>query len=118
MEDEPLQFSKAKQLIGSFTKESPGFVTMISIAELYWVLDRSYKISRARIAETIAELLDSEELRIENTPIVTSALEISSSSNADFGDCLIQRCATAAGCVSVLTFDRNAAKSAGMLLLS
>jgi len=37
--------------------------------------------------------------------------------NADFADCLIERCGHAAGCDQTMTFDQNVAKIAGMKLL-
>jgi predicted nucleic-acid-binding protein len=37
--------------------------------------------------------------------------------NADFADCLIASSARAAGCSQTVTFDRNAARDAGLQLL-
>jgi predicted nucleic-acid-binding protein len=45
------------------------------------------------------------------------ALDACSRGNADFADYLIERHGHAAGCEYTLTFDRDAANTAGMKLL-
>jgi len=45
------------------------------------------------------------------------ALFLYQKSNVDFDDCLIARCAHGAGCGTVVTFDKQAAKAAGTKLL-
>ena len=37
MQDDPKQSPKATQLIESLRNESPGYITMVSVVELYWV---------------------------------------------------------------------------------
>jgi predicted nucleic-acid-binding protein len=56
-------------------------------------------------------------LVVERAEIVLQALRKFSASQADFADCLIERCGHAAECQYTVTFDRNAAKGAGMKLL-
>ena len=38
MQDDPRQSPKAARLIESLDAENPGFVTVVSVVELYWVL--------------------------------------------------------------------------------
>ncbi len=38
-------------------------------------------------------------------------------SNADFADCLIERFASGAECVEIMTFDASAAKHAGTIFI-
>lgn len=38
--------------------------------------------------------------------------------DADFADCIIERSAAAMGCEKTMTFDRGAAKGAGMTLVA
>ena len=40
MQDDPKQSPKANELIESFDSDRPGFVTLVSVVELYWVLNR------------------------------------------------------------------------------
>ena len=54
------------------------------------------------------------ELVVERAEVIGQALRRFSDSKADFADCLIERCANAAGGEYTVTFDQKAAKTAGM----
>ncbi len=55
---------------------------------------------------------------MENDATVAQAVERFRTTQADFADCLIAASARAAGCGRVVTFDRIAARDAGMELLA
>jgi predicted nucleic-acid-binding protein len=55
---------------------------------------------------------------IEQENLVREALLIYRKSNADYPDCLIAASARAAGCGKTVTFDKIAARDAGMELLA
>jgi predicted nucleic-acid-binding protein len=61
-------------------------------------------------------LLSIRELVVQDTEVVWKALRQFERSGADFADSLVEQLARAAGCSSVMTFDKAAAK-AGMSLL-
>jgi predicted nucleic-acid-binding protein len=63
-------------------------------------------------------LLRTKCLAVEHADVVWQALRRFADVNTDFADCLIERCNHAAGCDYTATFDRNAAKSAGMHILN
>ena len=113
-QDDPVQSVKATELIESMTPASPGFIAMVSIVELVWVLQSCYASSKSEIVKVLDTLLRTKELSVENAEIVWQALRNFTSANADFADCLIERCAHAAGSDYIVTFDRKAAKTAGM----
>ena len=81
------------------------------------MLQFSYRVSKREIADVVEKLLRSAELMIENTEIVAQALREFRVSRADFADCLIERCAHAAGCQHTVTFDKRAASLAEMRLI-
>jgi predicted nucleic-acid-binding protein len=116
-QDDPDQTKIASSLIRSRTADSPGYVSLVTIGEPYWVLRRSFKTPRVGILVAFEALLHSEELVIQEGRLVEEALMRAILGNADFSDCLIECCSRAAGCTAVYTFDRKAAKSAGMQLL-
>jgi predicted nucleic-acid-binding protein len=116
--DSPDETAAATAFLESLTSEKPGFVPLVSIAELGWVLNRRYKFNRRDFARALGSLLDSAELLIEVEPQVKEALLLFESTHADFGDCLISRSAMAAGCDSIVTFDRKAAARLGMSALA
>jgi predicted nucleic-acid-binding protein len=116
-EDDVTQTATAAKVIESLSAESPGFVPLVVIAELVWVLQFSYRFSKREIAEVVEKLLRSAELLIENAEIVAQALREFRINRADFADCLIERSAHTAGCQHTVTFDKRAATLTGMRLI-
>lgn len=105
------------RLIGSLSSDTPGFLSLIVIVELVWVLEVSYRFKKKEIEQVLETLLRSRELVIERAEVVAQALRRFSASRADFSDCLIERCGHAVECKHTVTFDQKAASGAGMLLL-
>ncbi len=119
MQDEPVQAAKASAFLGSLTGENPGYLTLVTLAELVWVLDRRYKLPRHRTLNVIHSLLAKHGLTIENELAVVDALTSFQTNTAgDFSDCLIAACARSAKCSLTYTFDKKAARTAGMTLLA
>ncbi len=116
-QDHPAQSAAATRLIDSLSSDVPGYLSLIVITELIWVLQFSYGFDKHEIERVIERLLRSKELILENKDTISQALTKFRTSRADFADCLIERCGRSAGCQYVLTFDKNAAAS-GMRLLS
>jgi predicted nucleic-acid-binding protein len=116
-EDDPAQSQRADDLLQSLTREAPGFISLVSLAELVWVLRSQYHLAKDRLIECLERLLDSPELVVESDAAVSQALHLFSSSKADLADCLIERCGHHAGCRQTVTFDVEASKFAGMRLL-
>lgn len=118
MQDDAAQSAKATKLIESLTREKPGFVTLVSVVELVWVLSSAYGLTRGQLSKALDALLHARQLVVDQADQVVRALRIYSAGSADFADCLIERTAAQAGCEATMTFDRAAAKSAGMTLLA
>lgn len=116
MQDDPAQSAVATRLIEALTPESPGFVPMVVVVELVWVLSSAYDLGRGSVTEALEGLLRTRELVVEGAEMVWRALRLFRGSKADFADCLIERSAAAAGCVRTVTLDRAAAKGCGMVL--
>jgi predicted nucleic-acid-binding protein len=117
MQDDPKQAAKATKLIESLTTDSPGFVPIIAIVELGWVLSSSYGLTRAQLGHAFESLLRTKELVIDRADQLLKALRVYNSSAADLADCLIERGASGAGCERTMTFDVGAAKVAEMTLI-
>jgi predicted nucleic-acid-binding protein len=116
--DDPAQTTAAVRLVDSLSSETPGFLPMVVMAELVWVLEVSYRFKKHEIEKVLETLLRSKELVVERAEIVWQALRRFSSSRADFSDCLIERCGHAGECLYTVTFDQKAATGAGMRLIS
>ena len=112
-QDDPKQSAVATNLINSLTKEHPGFVSVVSMVELVWVMQSCYKSTKIEIVNILETILSTRELFIENAETVFRATHVYSGSGADFADCLIERSANKAGCEYSVTFDIDAMKHAG-----
>ena len=117
-QDDPSQAAKATKLVESFSAEASGFVSAVSVVELVWVMQACYRASRESISQMLETLLRAESLIVEQAETIWQALRrFQVSAQADFADCLIERSGHAATCKYTATFDRQAAKAAGMKLL-
>jgi predicted nucleic-acid-binding protein len=117
-QDDQIQSPIANRLISRLSREQPGFISSVVLAEITWVLSRAYKASREDITLAVEGLLRSAELIVENADAAYRALGIyQSSTSADFADALIVEAASLAGAVETVTFDPKAAASMAMRLL-
>lgn len=87
------------------------------MVELYWVLTSCYGLGGHDVKQALEALLRAKQIVVDRADQVLRALRVFDEGKADFADCLIERIASAAGCVETLTFDAVAAKHAGMSLL-
>lgn len=92
------------------SREQPGYVSHLVLAELYWVLGRGYGYPRQMLGEVLATLLSSEEVKIQDAPLVRAALGDFSAGAADFADCLIGTLHQRAEYEATVTFDKKAAR--------
>ena len=116
-QDDEGQAAIVNELVDSLSEDEPGFVSLVAIAELSWVLKRTFKLTRDEVAQAVFRLLSGREIVVQDAILVGDALRFHSQLNSEFSDCLISRCSEAAGCTTVVTFDRKAAKSGTMKLL-
>ena len=114
MQDDPRQSPRATRLIESLSPDEPGFVPVVALVELVWVLSGSYGLDRKQVATVLDTLLRSKELMLDRAELVTQALNRYSAAGADFADALIERIAAAAGCSATMSFDAGALKVAAM----
>jgi len=113
MRDDPEQTALADAVMSGLTAREPGYLSLVVLVELWWVLGRSYRRSTAERERLFAELVRTDELKIESHAIVESALG-RVAEGADFADALISEVGAQAGCRTCVTFDEMAAKNTGM----
>ena len=63
MQDDPKQSPRATRLIEALSGEEPGFVPLVALVELVWVLSGSYGLDRAQVSDALDGLLRSVQLR-------------------------------------------------------
>ena len=117
MQDDVRQSAQATRVVESLTAEAPGFVALVSVVEIAWVLSSAYALGKEQVIAAFVALLRTRELVVERAEVVWKALRTYEAEGADFADCLIERSASAAGCTRTMTFDRAAAKGCGMTMV-
>lgn len=118
MQDDPKQSAKATALIEALDADAPGFVTLVSVVELYWVLTSCYELTNEQVKQALEALLRTKQILVDRADQVLRALRVFGDGKADFPDCLIERIAAGAGCSQTMTFDVGAVKHAGMTLIA
>src|SRR5271166_3741120 len=110
-EDDPAHSARATEIIERrLTQEEPGFVSLVSVLEVVWVLKSLFKRSRQQIANDIEMLLAADTLEIQNEQEVYYALVALRNGSGTFEDALIGSLGVWRGCSATLTFDEDAAK--------
>ncbi|MFT4180268.1 MAG: type II toxin-antitoxin system VapC family toxin [Thermomonas sp.] len=113
-QDDARQSAQATRLIESLDAQNPGFVSLVALVELVWVLESAYAASHDVVHDTLEGLLRSKELLVEQPATVARALRMFAAGHRDFADCLLACTCTAAGCGTVYSFDKAAIRKAGM----
>jgi predicted nucleic-acid-binding protein len=116
-QDDPVQSPLAAIAIAGLTTERQGYVTLVSTAELAWVLQRADGMSRDSLFQSMRELLETQELVFEDADLVARALHVADAAGCDLADALIALRGARAGCTSTITFDRRASRPPGVELL-
>jgi predicted nucleic-acid-binding protein len=117
VQDDPDQSEVAVALVDELTETDPGYLSLVTVVEIYWVLRRAYKVGADRWVELLEGILDARELRVDRDAIVRSALT-ASRGGLDFADAVITELGRVAGCDHTVTFDQRAARNGAMQLLS
>lgn len=117
VQDDEVQCVLVNKCIDGFSKSEPGFVSMVALCELVWVLEDIYATRKPEMIAVLQRLLEIDRLVIENKPIVRNALAKFSKASFDFGDAVIAQLGKKNGCSHTPTFNKRAAKMAEFLLL-
>jgi predicted nucleic-acid-binding protein len=116
-QDHKIQSAEATVLMETLTDQAPGFVSLVTLVELVWVMQGAYKAKKDDIVTILQMLFQTREIIVENADVAIQALSRFAGSKAGFADCLIERSGHRSGCAYTATFDRDAAATAGMRLL-
>lgn len=116
LDDDPVQSRLAQELLETLTREAPGFVTMVTLAEVFWIVRRREGFSKDTALALIRGLVESDVLEFDDGEGVVRALE-AAGDGADFADALIDSTMAQFGVTETMTFDRRAAQRLGWRLL-
>ena len=115
--DQPEQVERADALLGGLTEQEPGFVSVVSLVELVWVLRRGHGYDRAGLATLLRAMTDAPELVMEADAAVAEAARRFASGGPGFADHLLAALHRRAGVTRSFSFDRAAARQSGWSLV-
>lgn len=119
-QDDVHQSALATRLIeNGLNAASPGFISLVVLVELCWVLKRLYGATEPELVETAADLLGSTRFQVESRAVVQAVVQRMRTlkSKGGLADHLIVEIAKNQGCSHTVSFDKAAVRSAGMQLL-
>ena len=117
-QNDPVQSRLATRLIEARSADDPGFVSIVTLAEITWILTTACSASRDEIGKVVENLLQTQTLVVQLSEIAWKALAAYRKGVADYADCLIERLGAANECDATYNFDKVAARDAGRQLLS
>ena len=113
-QDDPVQSRRATQIFeNQLTTLEPGFLSVVTMVETVWVLDRAYGFIDQEIAAALERMIQTDVLLIENEQEVFTAMTALKSGRGSFADALIAALGAKAGCEHTLTFDQKALRLSG-----
>jgi predicted nucleic-acid-binding protein len=108
-QDDAIQSPQATHIIErQLTQERPGFISLVTMVETVWVLDRIYGLSNREVAEAVERILQADTLLVQNEQEAFTAMIAFKTGDGSFSDALIGALGAWAGCTSTLTFDKKA----------
>lgn len=112
VQDDPKQSKVASRFIENTVATGEMlWISHITLCEVIWVLERSYKLSKVEILDIIQKILETTQLQIENEDVVRKAFNaFKNTISVGFSDCLIGKQNFYHGCSRTVTFDKDAAK--------
>lgn len=120
-QDDPKQSAVATRLIEKeLSPAEPGFISVVVLAELCWVLRSLYSASADELIAAVEDLLNTPQFHLARRDAVIATVQhmkARKGSKAGFVDALIAQLAASEGCSRTVSFDKVAVRSAGIVLL-
>ena len=118
VQDDALQSLQATRIFErQLTQERPGFISLVTMVETVWVLDRVYGMSSHEIATAVERILQADTLFVQNEQEAFTAMTALKTGAGSFSDALIGALGVWAACAATLTFDMKAKRLKQVKLL-
>lgn len=117
MHDDMRQADIAEEFLGALTVDDPGFVSIATMLETVWTLDRRYGLSLPSIARFVHRLLESKEIVVQFPDLVRRGFAHALDVNGGFADAVVGLLGIDAGCDYTVTFDKKGARLPGVKLV-
>ena len=117
-QDDPRQSVAAARLMeNQLAADNPGFISLVTLCEIAWVLQACYGATPARIRDVVESLLGTKHIEVESAELVWKALRAWKGSGADFSDAIIGQVSLDHGAARIVTFDKAASRLPAFELL-
>jgi len=104
----PEQAAKARNLLGRAERGEESLVTtVLTVAEIVWVLESVYELDRSSIRAKVVAILGLPGLTVEDQEILLQAIVWYEEENVDFADCYSAAWMEHHGFEEVYTFDQD-----------
>jgi predicted nucleic-acid-binding protein len=108
LQDEPRQAATAARELEAVAGRGEIILLQpVVLAELVWVLARSYRFTRPDIAQVLERVLRAAQFEVADRATVCQAFGDYCRGLGDFADCYIGRANQAASADTTLTFDKG-----------
>lgn len=119
LDDDPVWSPPAQRFIDDdCTVDRPGYVNLVVLVELVWVLNQTPGWGKKEICTVISEFLLADNLVLEQPLLVSAALQSFKEGNADFADFIIAEVNSSAHASPTVTIDKDASKQPGFVRLT
>ena len=118
LDDDPLWSTAAQNFIDNeCTVDKPGYINLIVLTELIWLLGITPGWGRAQIENVVSDFLLADNLVLEQPLLVEAVLNQFKNGKADFADYMISTLNKNANASPTVTIDRVAARNDGFTRL-
>ena len=114
-EDDPIKASAVDSLLKKARRgKIKILLPSVVAAELVWVLESFYRMSREQISELVDAILHTPGIDVQDGAVISAATRLYSFTNIDFVDAWIIEFAKSQGVTKIHTFDTKHIKNTGM----
>jgi predicted nucleic-acid-binding protein len=106
--DDQAQARRARQFVNDATRDGAVLVNTVVLSEFAWALAKQAKRPRKDVVRLVGEVLSADDLEIVHRASAERALSAYASGKADFADYFLAEINAELGCVTTVTFDRDA----------
>jgi predicted nucleic-acid-binding protein len=117
LQDDAKQLARARAFFATCTKERPAYISLVTLIETAWVMQKLYGLSKLETVAQLEILMKAENLALQDEDAVAMALQTYADTKIDFADALIAAVNQQHGCEKTVSFDRTAIKSGVMAAL-
>lgn len=110
VQDDTDQAEAAVAVMEGLSPERPGFVGLVVLVELHWVLREAYGHPSDAVLTALEGLTQSDDLMVQERRQVHAAMR-AARDGAVFADALIGAAARQVGCAEIVTFDQGASRT-------